>query len=743
MALIGKIRAKSGLLVGFVGLALLTFILSDYKNMFGISEGEYGVGTVYGEKVDPIKYSDVNARVQDQDRSQAQQQGKEFGEAEIQGASDKAWNFIVDSTILAKEYDALGISVSEREFNAYLMATNGFTVLQDLAQFFTDSLTGVITEQSTVAGRQKLQSTINQLKSSKEPQAVQQWKSTQQYYTDRRKQEKYFALVGQGVYVTKLEAEEEYYAQNEKKSISFVVKRYTDINDANVKVSDEELKAYYEEHKGESKYRNRTSNREVKMFDVAIAPSHKDSVEFGKVIGKLKTEFASTPSDSIFVLKYSDNKVYFGDKRATAVPQGHPKSERFQTYSPDYDTIFKMAQVGQVVGPYAAKDGFAISKVIGFTPASLKARHILISTNGSKDEKIIAAKRKTADSLLKVVNKTNFDELVKKYSDDPGKAQNNGTYDDFLEGEMVKEFGAYCATAPIGKIGIVKTDFGFHIIEVLDRSASRFPLLVTVTQKFKASEETISNKESEVQNILYKLDKQISKEADPLKKVALFDTIVNKAKYFSRPIMLEDNAPRVYGFTTSMAADKILELAYGPNVEVGTITSYPIKDKDKYVIAMVSAIREKGEPKFEDVKVQMESDLITEKKAKRLMNQMAKTKNLKALAKNNNTEVIKAEITFGNPQIQNGGYEPEIIGSLFSKGVKDGNLTLPLKGKSGVYVIRVEKTTKAPASNDFKLERDQLTQNIKNSVQGAVMGGLRKKADVVDNRKLNELRVRL
>ena len=78
MALIGKIRAKSGLLVGFVGLALLTFILSDYKNMFGMGEGDYGIGTVYGEKVDPMKYSDVSARVQDQDRSQAQQQGKEF-----------------------------------------------------------------------------------------------------------------------------------------------------------------------------------------------------------------------------------------------------------------------------------------------------------------------------------------------------------------------------------------------------------------------------------------------------------------------------------------------------------------------------------------------------------------------------------------------------------------------------------------------------------------------------------------
>jgi peptidyl-prolyl cis-trans isomerase D len=168
-----------------------------------------------------------------------------YGEKEIEASYDKAWNFLTDSTILAKEYDQLGVSVSEREFNAYLMATDGFNVLQDLSQFFTDSLTNTITEQSTIAGRTKLQNTINQLKTSKEPQAKQQWENTKQYYTDRRKQEKYFALLNQGVYVTKLEAEQEYVAQREMKSVSFVLKRYSEINDEDVKVSDEELQNYF------------------------------------------------------------------------------------------------------------------------------------------------------------------------------------------------------------------------------------------------------------------------------------------------------------------------------------------------------------------------------------------------------------------------------------------------------------------------------------------------------------------
>jgi parvulin-like peptidyl-prolyl isomerase len=192
-----------------------------------------------------------------------------------------------------------------------------------------------------------------------------------------------------------------------------------------------------------------------------------------------------------------------------------------------------------------------------------------------------------------------------------------------------------------------------------------------------------------------------------------------------------------------MASDKILELAYAENVEIGSLTPYPIKDKDKYVIAMVTSIKEKGTPKFEDVKSQMERDLIEEKKAKRFMNQMAKGKKLEAIARSANTTVMNAEVTFSNPQIMGAGYEPEIIGTLFSEAIKDGNRTLPLKGKTGVYVIKVIKTTKAPAAANYKIEKDQMLSNLKNSMQGQIMGGLRKAADVVDNRKLNNLRIRL
>ena len=201
-----------------------------------------------------------------------------------------------------------------------------------------------------------------------------------------------------------------------------------------------------------------------------------------------------------------------------------------------------------------------------------------------------------------IINKDNFAELVTKFSEDPGSKETGGLYEDFLEADMVPEFSSFCATEPIGKIGIVKTNFGFHIIEVLERASAKFPLLVSVTKTFKASDETLLNKESEVSSILYKLDRSITKVTSSLQKNTLFDKIVTASKYTTRSVIIEDNNPKVTGLTTSIAVNKILELAFTEEAAIGDLTSYPIKDKDKYIIAMISSIKEKGEPmvKFMD-----------------------------------------------------------------------------------------------------------------------------------------------
>lgn len=727
MALIGKIREKSLLLVILIGIALFAFIMGDWQKITGGSEDQIGYGTVYGEKVDFKKYAEASRMFQTQDSAQFAQQKREYTTKDQDASSDKAWNYVVETTIFEKEYEALGIDVSDGEFDSYLYGRDGFSVLPELAQGFTDSTTGMF-------NAKLLEKRVEDMEGSSDPKVQKQWEDSKKYYTDRRKQEKYFALLGQGMYVTKLEAKEEYFAQKEVKSISYVVRRYSEINDDDIKISDKELKEYYEEHKNDKKYENKTASREVRYFDLVINPSRKDSAQFDRVMNELKKGFIAAPSDSIFVLQNSDLKFYSSTKIATAVPDGHEKAQNLQSYPKYMDTVFKTASIGQIVGPYPSKGNVVISKVIGFTPTRLKARHILLATNQSKDKKIIDQKQKVADSLMKLINKDNFAEYVTKFSDDKGSVPQGGLIDNFIEADMVPEFASFCATKPVGFVGSVKTTYGIHIIEVLERDPTNFPLLASVQKTFKASQETMDAKESEVYNLLYTLESKLSKKTELKAKVELFDTIAQKAKYFVRPLSILEESPKLYGFTTTFAEDKILKLAFAEEALAGNLVTAPIKDKDRYVIAMVSSIREKGVPTFEDVETIMKRDLIEEKKAERFTNQLLKDKSLIAMAKRTNSQVLKAEVTFANPQITGAGYEAEVIGALYS-GLKDGQRTLPLKGKLGVYVVRIDKTTKAPAAANYKVEKDQLLGAVKGRLQGDALSALKKKAEVMDNRR--------
>jgi hypothetical protein len=157
MAIIGKIRSHSRLLVGIIGLALLFFIFSNFfenipqaiQNWFS-GEVEYGIGTVYGEKVDVYTYNYYCTNSELNDKDQAIKAQKEYTQKDRENSQNTAWQFLVDSTILSKEFAALEISVSDKEFNSYLFATDGFTPLPDLEkQFFSDSL-GNISEKTAL-----------------------------------------------------------------------------------------------------------------------------------------------------------------------------------------------------------------------------------------------------------------------------------------------------------------------------------------------------------------------------------------------------------------------------------------------------------------------------------------------------------------------------------------------------------------------------------------------------------------
>lgn len=723
MAIIGKIRDNGWLVLVFVGLALLAFIFTDWSKITGGEEPKFGIGTVYGEKVDIDEFNKAVNIAEENAKRMAIQQNQPPQPVDRAAV----WKSYVEKLLLEKEYEALGIIVSESEFDAYLYGTDGFEVLPDLRNNFIDSATKTFNPKL-------LQARIEEMQNSDNPDIRQGWEDSKEYYTDRRKQEKYFDILGQGMYVTNLEAKNEYHAQKEIKNISYVVKRFREIPDEEIKASDEQLKKYYEEHKGDKKYANRVASREIHFFDIQINPSRDDSTKFTKELNALKAKFATTADDSAFVVKNSEVRFY--NSRVLYRKASDPKAQQGFTYPNYMDTVLKTAAVGDIVGPYDDEGSMKIAKLMDVKDKLMTVRHILITADRNNADQVAVAQA-TTDSLMGLINADNFEEYVTKFSQDPGSNQTGGKYEDFVDGEMVPEFGNFALNEPIGKIGYVQTDFGFHIIEVLDRKPGFVPNLAVIQKTLKPSVTTVDSRDDEAYNLLYEFDDKLSKEEDPYKKVELFDTLVAREGYLSRPINVQDNNPTLYGFTTKYAEDKILELAFSEESKVGDLVGSPISDKGKHVIAIVAAIREKGEPSFEDAKLAMKRDYIQDQKAKRFESKM-KGKSLSAIE---GGTIQKAEVTLANPQITGAGFEPDVVGAIFS-GLRDGEKSLPIRGKTGVFVVKVDKTTKAPATKTYDLEKRQLMAARRGNITGDAKRALTKAADVVDNRRLFNANIR-
>ena len=331
MAIIGRIRNMRYLLVGITGLALLTFILTGLFDKIGSSVDRGTLGTIDGNEVDTAVYYSKLRQFEMSDRQQFQQQQREYTDKDAEQSADKAWSAAVDEIILKSEYEALGLAVSEKEFTSFLYGEEGFTLLPEIQQAFTDPATG----QFNAA---QLQKYVQDQEKSTDPAAIDGWKRTKEAIRTQRMQEKYFQYLGQGAYVTKLEAKNEYLAKNESKSISFVMGAYRDISDDQMKVSDQEVRAFYEKNKDKPKYQV-MAGRDVKYFDVTIVPSKSDSSAFNKEFAKIKKEFAAATNDSVFVMTNSEIRMYASGHMMTFRPEGDPKARQGMTYPAAMDKI--------------------------------------------------------------------------------------------------------------------------------------------------------------------------------------------------------------------------------------------------------------------------------------------------------------------------------------------------------------------------------------------------------------------
>lgn len=742
MAAIGKIREKSWLLLIVVGGAMIAFILSMvYGNSGGGRvEDNIGIGTVNSIKIDQNQYTTFvkNAEngIAQQKLRQNPNQRPQLTDRDIQNAKRQAWTTIISQQLMQKEFKEDGLIVDDYELDNVLYGENGYTPNPNLSAQFKDSVTGKFAPD-------KLKQALDQLKNSTKKESMDRYKNIIDYVRETQLQDKYTTLLKTGVHSTNLEGKDDYLAQKTVKNIAYVYQSYTKIPKGVVKdPTDKEIQAYYEAHKNDKKYEQK-AHRKVSYFSIAIQASAEDSTKLLAKLSQLKPRFKATDKDSLFVMHYSDSKHYADDSTSAARPISsiHPGPSYPDSLSNVMDSIKK----GDVVGPYFSRSGATLAKVIGFfTEETATVRHILLK---AKTPQEYEAAQKKADSLIAVIKeKHNFVAMVKKYSEDAPSVKNGGEYSQFTEGTMVKPFNDFSFNQPIGTIGTVKTKYGIHIVKVINHGPRRRPILAEVVKQVKPSQTTIAHFKSIANNYISDLFDKFENKT-PAQQKAVFDTFAVKNGYSVQFVTLQDESPAASRFS-DIAEGNILSLAYKGEPKVGDITSTPIHDRmqqrgqtrQRMIVGYLSEIVKKGAPSLDVVKNEMTAEVRKDKEAKYIMDQMAGAKDLSALAKKMKAQYKTEGITFSSDNVDI-GREPKIIGVAFS-GLADGQLSVPVKGENGAFVLKVLKTTEAPKTTDYSAETEQIEDKEQKRIQSQYANALRKSADVVDNRKLRQYNIR-
>ncbi len=729
MAVIGKIQKNSLLLLLVVGLAMLAFIFTDLRGNGGEVE-RLPTATLDGDPIDEQEYEELRENYVNRSKNEYAYQQKEWDNAALRVAEDNAFNELIRRSLLNSEFERLGIVCTKAELNdmihgdhlhPWVLQIPIFTGTNGI--FSKDSVRNFITrleiepEGATAEERERWL------------EARSQWKDFELELENARKADKYVALIKKGLFVNKLEAQNQYVANYDKKQVRFVLQRYVDIDSAEVTLSDEELKAYYDEHKNDAEYEQEEA-RDIEMVYFNVAPTQADIEVIKTEMGEQKTSFAQAQNVLGYVYQNSDSKFlsdstkfrYSNGDRIAFSPQGG-------SYPKFMDDEIQASNVGDVLGPYmafnsqAGKDEVAICRVIDLpTEKQAWVRHILISTGATRTEEQAKA---IADSLIRVIKANdNFAQLVPQVSEDPGSSENGGEYKWFPEGMMVPEFNDASFNGAIGQLQLVKTSFGYHIVEVLGQAERKVPVLAIVTRAIKASEESIR----EVEGRAFEFNYEVSN----LEGDSAFSRVANDSNMTVQSTRIFLSNDYVLGMKDS---DKMLRFAFNLNANVGDVSD-PMLDGDKYVVAYITNIIGEGVPEFEDIKEVMRGPALKEKQADVYLAKMAGKNSLEDVGKVvSNGGIGSAELTFDSKSIYNGGQpEPAVIGALFRE-IPVGSMTVPIKGVEGVYVFILDNDIPANETTDLTNIAQPMTLKRVSSTDNRVIQALREKADLQDNRR--------
>ncbi len=701
MALLGKIRERSIFLIIVIGLALFAFVISG---AIGTGNSDYStnkpIGIINGKEV-PL----------DNFRFMVEQTERNFGLTTMQ-AVDNVWNQYVRNFVFEDQFEILGIDAGRDQIEQVISSTE--SIIND--QRFTNEAGffdfGLFTD------------FIVQMKTTN-PQAYESWKQQELSIISSAKENIYFDLIKSSIAVTQKDAEIYYHLENDNIDLEYVKYPYSKISDTIFNLTDNEIKNHIDKNQDKFKRDESRSIEYVSFFENAteedinniresITNLTLDRYEYNNVSKLTDTilGFYNTKNLDEFVNINSDEEF-----DSIYLTKGKLPS--------DYAEILYNLKKGESFGPYKDINSFKISKLIDRKKnGSIRASHILISHNesSSKPENTDRTKteaKKLANKLLRqiLMDKSRFENLAEEFSDGPSKSM-GGDLGFFTEEQIDPAFFSFVKKNRIGRIGIVETSFGFHIIKIVDKED--LVLLASITKKIIPSDQT--------SNEVFKNATQF--EMNSLKNG--FQSAALEKNYKVRFVpninKLDENLPGL------PSQRRIVQWIFDESRKIGEIKRFDLSFGG-YVVVKLSSIKREGVSDIEEVREEISLEILNKKKGDLIIKDNSNIETLEEFAAKNKLEIVTADaLNQKSGTIVGSGNEPFIVGKAF--GLDELQTSKLLRGNSGIFKLKIKKKTVAEDLPNYSNLASKLETEERKNLPSLIISALENAAEIEDNRSI-------
>lgn len=687
MAIIGKIRERSTLVLIIIGGAIMAFVLTDLFSSAGTGpQGPINLTEIDETAIDAQEY---DFRINKAYQSYQEQTKQEIDERTKSSIREQVWSEMVADIIMGKEMDELGVMVTTKEL---FDLVQGDQPHPQVRQAFANPETGLYDAAVVI-------NFIKTLDNNK-PEVKEQWIDFERGLKRSHRFDKYYSLVNKGLYYPSELARR--VNQDSKTTISFqyAYKPYNTIIDSTIEVSEGEKEDYYQEHLAD--FEQEPSIKLSYAF-FPVAPSSDDMERAQQWADETYEKFKTANNDSTFVEANSDARF-------------NPIFLSAENLSPEVDTSLLAEEIGYTSEPKLENNIYYITKLLAkkMAPDSVKASHILISTQQRKMEDA----ENLADSIEALLaNGADLGSLAVQLSDDKVSAKDSGSVGWFAEGRMVKPFSDAAFAAEVGEVKRAVSVFGIHLIEVNERTSIKEKYHIgTVVREILPSKDTYAD--------IFNEANSFSIDATDLES---FNAGIEENNIQTRVAVLQENDNLILGLGASRDLVRWARDAKENQV------SEAFDVDEGFAVVVIESMSEEGPAPLEKVDTRVEFLVRQQKKGEQLKEEMSGYSSLGEIAGALSLAVENAEqITFSSPGIPNVGLEPKLIGKAITMEVDE--ISEPIIGDNGVFVIKINNKILPEGVNIAQVRELYKTELYSRVNNGAILNALKEKANLVDNR---------